>query len=49
MTVVRARGLAEAQQVLRSAQLDDGSVTAGLFDVEVRPWHVTISSAADPD
>jgi hypothetical protein len=45
MTVVRARGLAEAQQVLRSAQFDDGSVTAGLFDVEVRPWNVTISSA----
>ena len=47
MTVVRARGLAEAQEILRSAQLDDGSVTAGLFDVEVRPWQVTISSATD--
>jgi uncharacterized protein YndB with AHSA1/START domain/uncharacterized protein YciI len=48
MTVVRARGLAEAQQILRSAQLDDGSVTAGLFDLEVRPWHVMLSSAERP-
>ncbi len=43
MTIVRASSQAGARQVIRAAQLEDGSVTSGLLDVRVRPWRVMLT------
>ena len=43
MTIVRTTSREAAQRVVKSAQLDDGSVTSGLLDVRVRPWRVMMT------
>lgn len=42
MTVVRAGDAERASRVVAAAQHEDGSVTTGLLDVTVRPWHVVM-------
>jgi uncharacterized protein YciI/uncharacterized protein YndB with AHSA1/START domain len=43
MTVVHTTNLQEAKNIVHAAQHDDGSVTSGLFDVRIRPWHVVMT------
>ena len=43
MTVVRTPDLATGRQVVEAAQLADGAVRAGLLDVLIRPWQVTMT------
>lgn len=46
MTIVRARGSAEALRITRAAHEEDGAVQAGLLTVRVRPWNVAMSAPA---
>ena len=43
MTIIRTASRDAARRLVQSAQLDDGSVTAGLLDVHIRPWHVVMT------
>ena len=43
MTVVRTTSVDAGRRVVRAAQVEDGSVAAGLLDVRVRPWRVAMT------
>lgn len=43
MTIVRAASADAARRVVRAAQVEDGSVAAGLLDVRIRPWRVAMT------
>ncbi|WP_022881507.1 SRPBCC domain-containing protein [Gryllotalpicola ginsengisoli] len=43
MTIVRVGDAAAAAAVIRRAELDDGSVVAGLLEVRARPWNVALT------
>jgi uncharacterized protein YndB with AHSA1/START domain/uncharacterized protein YciI len=43
MTVVHAASMRQAREIVSGAQHDDGSVTSGLLEVQVRPWQVVVA------
>jgi uncharacterized protein YciI/uncharacterized protein YndB with AHSA1/START domain len=43
MTVVHADSLLKAREVISGAQHEDGSVTSGLLEVQIRPWQVVVA------